>query len=32
MHGGISDRIDLRKLNNLSRNRCTIEKIKNIFE
>jgi len=27
MHGGISDRINLKKLNNLSRNRCKIIKI-----
>ncbi len=31
MHGGISDKINLKKLNSLTRNRCKIEKInKNI--
>jgi len=30
MHGGISDRINLKKLNNLSRNRCKTSKT-NIF-
>jgi hypothetical protein len=25
MHGGISDRIDLKKLNSLTRNRCKIK-------
>jgi hypothetical protein len=28
MHGGISDNINLKKLNNVSRNKCKLEKSK----